>query len=177
MRSCLLYIEKVNLNFLNEVNGEEIEVICCPADEVEGLNVEMDEMWSYVKNKGNLHWLWSGIDHKSGKVLAYVFGKRKDEVLLRLKGFNKPFGITGYFTDNWGAYKRHLEREKQSDGKINRQKIERKNLTLRTRLKRLARKTICFSKDVKMHEIVIGLFLNRYGLCGIKYKQFGVDSM
>jgi hypothetical protein len=47
-------------------------------------------------------------------------------------------------------------------GKQNTQKIERKHLTLRTRIKRLARKTICFSKTVRMHDIVIGLFVNRY---------------
>ncbi len=29
-------------------------------------------------------------------------------------------------------------------------------------LKRLARKTICFSKSELMHDIVIGLFFNRY---------------
>jgi transposase-like protein len=29
-------------------------------------------------------------------------------------------------------------------------------------IKRLARKTICFSKLETMHEIVIGLFINRY---------------
>ncbi|MBD2463520.1 transposase, partial [Oscillatoria sp. FACHB-1407] len=33
-------------------------------------------------------------------------------------------------------------------GKANTQKIERKHLTLRTRIKRLVRKTICFSKSV-----------------------------
>ncbi|OZI15234.1 hypothetical protein CE195_03045 [Sodalis-like symbiont of Philaenus spumarius] len=30
------------------------------------------------------------------------------------------------------------------------------NLTLRTRIKRLARKTICFSRSVEIHEKVIG---------------------
>ncbi|MFM7888933.1 MAG: IS1 family transposase [Pseudanabaena sp.] len=35
-------------------------------------------------------------------------------------------------------------------------------ITLRTRTKRLARKTICFSKSIVMHDIVIGLFINRY---------------
>ncbi len=44
----------------------------------------------------------------------------------------------------------------------NTQKIERKHLTLRTRIKRLVRKTICFSKSIQMHDIVIGLFVNRY---------------
>ncbi|MBW4472441.1 MAG: IS1 family transposase [Stenomitos rutilans HA7619-LM2] len=47
-------------------------------------------------------------------------------------------------------------------GKQCTQKIERKHLTLRTRLKRLARRTICFSKSEWMHDIVIGLFINRY---------------
>ncbi len=47
-------------------------------------------------------------------------------------------------------------------GKRNTQKIERKPLTLRTRSKRLTRKTMCFSKSVQMYDIVIGLFVNRY---------------
>jgi len=47
-------------------------------------------------------------------------------------------------------------------GKRNTQKIERKHLTLRTRIKRLTRKTICFSRSVQMHDIVIGLFVNHY---------------
>ncbi|WP_032126932.1 IS1 family transposase, partial [Piscirickettsia salmonis] len=40
--------------------------------------------------------------------------------------------------------------------------IERKHLTLRTRIKRLARKTICFSKSEKMHDVLIGLFINKF---------------
>ena len=47
-------------------------------------------------------------------------------------------------------------------GKRNTQRIERKYMTLRTRIKRFARKTICFSKSIQMHDIVIGLFVNRY---------------
>jgi len=47
-------------------------------------------------------------------------------------------------------------------GKQNTQKIERKHLTLRTRIKRLARKAIYFSKLDQRHDIVIGLFVNRY---------------
>ena len=33
---------------------------------------------------------------------------------------------------------------------------------LRTRIKRLMRRTICFSKTERMHDLVIGLFINRY---------------
>jgi len=41
------------------------------------------------------------------------------------------------------------------------QKIERKHLTLRTRLKRLARKSLCFSRSRRMHDLIIGLYMNR----------------
>ena len=100
--------------------------------------------------------------HHTGVVLAYVFGRRKDAVFLQRKALLEPFGLTRFSTDHWGAYTRHLDAEVHSPGKRNTQKIERKHLTLRTRIKRLVRKTICFSKSIQMHDIVIGLFVNRY---------------
>ena len=123
---------------------------------------EVDEMWSFVGKKKEPRWLWHALDHHTGQVLAYVFGRRKDEVFLQLKALLTPFGITRYYTDYWGAYERHLAPEVHSPGKHNTQQIERKHLTLRTRIKRLVRKTICFSKSTQMHDIVIGLFINRY---------------
>jgi insertion element IS1 protein InsB len=125
-------------------------------------DVELDEMWSYVGNKDPPRWLWHAIDHATGASLGYVFGDRKDIVFLELKARLEPFGITRFYTDGWGAYERHLSPQQQVVGKENTQKIERKHLTLRTRIKRLVRKTICCSKLDKMHDIVIGLFINRY---------------
>ena len=74
--------------------------------------------------------------HHTGKVLAYVFGRRQDTVFLELKALLDPFGITRYFTDGWGAYERHLEAEQHTVGKANTQKIESKHINLRTRIKR-----------------------------------------
>ena len=98
----------------------------------------------------------------SGAVLAYVLGSHKDSVFLKLKSLLAPFRITRFYTDDWGAYQRHIPALHHEIGKRNTQKIERKHLTLRTRIKRLARKTICFSKSIQMHDIVLGLFVNRY---------------
>jgi IS1 family transposase/transposase-like protein len=152
-------LESVNLTVLNNLNPSEIIV---DVQKVEDDEAEIDEMWSYVQSKENQRWLWHAIDHKTGKILAYTLGARKDEVFLKLKELLQPFGISRFYTDDWGAYERHLPPEQQTVGKANTQKIERKHLTLRTRIKRLARKTICFSKLNKMHDIVIGLFINRY---------------
>jgi len=123
---------------------------------------EVDEMWSFVGKKGNQRWLWHAIDHHTGQVLASVFGHRKDEVFMQLKALLEPFGLTRFSTDHWGAYERHLDPDMPSPGKRNTQKIERTHLTLRTRSKRLVRKTICVSKSIQMHDIVIGLSVNRY---------------
>ena len=126
------------------------------------LEAELDEMWSYVGNKKCQRWLWHAIDHASGKILAYVFGCRQDKAFTKLQNLLPPFGISKYYTDYWGAYSRHIKVEKHFPGKRKTQKIERKHLILRTRLKRLVRKSICFSKSIFMHDAVIGLFINKY---------------
>ena len=40
--------------------------------------------------------------------------------------------------------------------------MTRNNLTLRTRIKRLARKTLCFSRFVELHEKAIGAFIENH---------------
>src|SRR5215470_5839301 len=82
--------------------------------------------------------------------------------LLQLQELLAPFGITHFYTDGWGTYRRHLDPRTHTVGKQHMQKIERKHLTFRTRIKRLTRKTICFSRSILMHDLVVGLFINRY---------------
>ncbi len=90
-----------------------------------------------------------------------MVGPRKEAVFLKLKALLAPFGITRYYTDKAGVYQRQLPPEQHTVGKVTMQKIERKHLTLRTRLKRLARKTLCFSRSCLMHDLLIGLYMNR----------------
>lgn len=153
----------MNPAFVHDKKEKPIDVKICRACE----EAELDEQWSFVGNKSNQRWLWYAIDHESNNVLAYAFGKRKDSVFKQLKSLLEPFNIKRFYTDDWGAYERHLDAEKHEIGKKNTQKIERKNLNFRTWIKRLSRKTICFSKLEKMHDIVIGLLINKV--------EFGVD--
>jgi insertion element IS1 protein InsB len=74
----------------------------------------------------------------------------------------EPFGITHFYTDGWGAYERHIAPVQHHVGKENTQKIESNHLNLRTRIKRLVRRTLCFSTTTTMHDLVLGLFINRY---------------
>ncbi len=109
----------MNQSVLQHLHPEHVKVEIGRADELEvrrGLSSELDEMWSFVKAKANPRWLWHAIDHHTGKVLAYVFGRRKDDVFLRLQKLLEPFGITKYYTDGWGAYERHIDVEQHHVG-------------------------------------------------------------
>jgi IS1 family transposase len=144
---------QVNPNFQAPTVDAMIKLVCEEA--------EIDEPWSFVEKKSNQRWIWSAVEHSTNTLIAYVFGKRKDVVFKALKVLLEPFKIKRFFTDDWGAYERHIDADKHEIGKSNTQKIERKNLNLRTWIKRLTRKTICFSKSEKMHDIVIGLLINK----------------
>jgi insertion element IS1 protein InsB len=98
----------VNEAVLSALEPTQTIVRLCLAEEV-SIEAEMDEMWSFVQSKAQQRWLWWAINHETGEVLAYVFGTHKDEAFLSLKALLEPFGILQFYTDNWGAYERHLD--------------------------------------------------------------------
>lgn len=124
------------------------------------MSVEMDEMWSFYHDKRHQLWLWWAVDHETNTPLGYAFGTREHKYLDELLELLKPSSIGTVYADNNYAYKDRISEDKLITGKKNTQKIERNHLTLRTRIKRLARKTICFSKSKEIHMAVIGTFIN-----------------
>jgi insertion element IS1 protein InsB len=68
--------------------------------------------------------------------------------------------VEAVFSDDNFAYHDAIPKNILFTGKRNTQKIERKHLTFRTRLKRLARKTICYSKSLEIHTTLFGLLIN-----------------
>jgi insertion element IS1 protein InsB len=79
-----------------------------------------------------------------------------------LQALFAPFGITYFDPDGGSAYRRHMAPDKQTVGKQQTQKIERTHTTVRARIKRWVRKTICFSTSIQMHDLVIGLCITRF---------------
>lgn len=122
---------------------------------------ELDEQWSLVGNKQNQRWLWYAWSPHFKQVFAYTLGRRVDESLQALLALLKPFRFRLFCIDDWGGYKRLLPVEKHLMTKRYTQSIERQNLNFRTHIKRLARRTICFSKSVEIHDKVIGEYINQ----------------
>jgi insertion element IS1 protein InsB len=122
----------------------------------------MDEMRGRVYCKKTPCWLWHAINHDTGEIIAYVFGTREHEVLQKLLELlsGLKVEIIAVFSDDNFAYHETIPQNILRTGKRNTQRIERKHLTFRTRLKRLARKTICYSKSLEMHTTLFGLLIN-----------------
>jgi len=126
------------------------------------IRLEMDEMWGRVYCKKTPCWLWHAINHDTKEIIAYAFGSRKSEVLKELWATlnDLELDIVAVFSDDNFAYHEIVPSNILQTGKRNTQRIERKHLTFRTRLKRLARKTICYSKSLDMHKVLFGLLIN-----------------
>ena len=140
---------------------------------------EMDEFWSFactlrstrVGKKSNQRWTWYAIlvlctkyevDKASGIILAWHNGGRTDNDCRQLLQYLENIPIDLYYSDDWGAYTRNLSTSSHYIGKDQTWKIERKNLNFRIHLKRLNRKTICYSKSEEVHDNVIGMYIERY---------------
>ena len=124
---------------------------------------EWDEFWSYVGDKSNKRWTWYIVERKSGVIIAWQNGDRSAQTLQLLLDRVVHLPIRVCYTDNWQAYSKLLpERYFHIIGKDKTWKIERKNLNFRTHLKRLSRRTICFSKDETIHDNVIGMYIEKY---------------
>ncbi|HGU6737759.1 TPA: IS1 family transposase, partial [Klebsiella pneumoniae] len=85
---------------------------------------------------------------------------RSKKTLRKLLTLLSGFDVAFWCTDNFSAYDM-LPKEKHITGKLYTQRIERENLNLRNRLKRLNRKTLGYSKSTEMHDKVIGTFIER----------------
>ena len=123
---------------------------------------EMDEFWSFVRKKSNQRWTWYAIDKASGIILTWHNGGRTDDDFRQLLQYLENIPIDLYYSDDWGAYTRNLPASSHYVGKDQTWKIERKNLNFRIHIKRLNRKTICYSKSEEIHDNVIGMYIERY---------------
>jgi len=102
------------------------------------------------------------IDRLSRRIVAFVLGRRTDATFKRLKKLLKQAGIKvkRWLCDNWGSYFHYLKPSQRRVGKDLTWQIERRNLDFRTRIKRLQRRTVGFSKTVLMHDTLIAYFIN-----------------
>ena len=131
------------------------------------LKVQMDELWSFVDNKGNKQWVWLAIDADTREIIGCHIGDRSRASAIALwQSIPAVYRqCAKVYTDYWEAYvdvipsNRHVAVGKDSGLTSY---IERLNNTLRQRISRLVRKTLSFSKKLENHIGAIWMFIHEY---------------
>ena len=123
-------------------------------------DLEIDEFWSFIGAKARQHWCWYAWDRQRKRITAFVPGRRTDENCRRLLKKHEACLVKTDHTDDWQSDRKLLPPRRHQIQKSGTQRIERRNLDFRTRIKRLQRRTICFSKCPKMHYAVMKLYIH-----------------
>jgi insertion element IS1 protein InsB len=133
------------------------------------LEVEADEMASFVRKKANKQWIWIAMDATTRQVIAFHVGDRSRRSAKRLWA-KIPLAYRQhamFYTDQYVVYAgvipaaQHRAINKWAR-KTNH--IERFNNTLRQRVSRLVREALSFSKKLANHIGAIKLFICHYNL-------------
>jgi IS1 family transposase/transposase-like protein len=145
----------ISTNTVLRLIREAAQQVHEPAVPRRSTDLELDEFWSFVWKKKRQRWTWYAFDRQRKQVTAFVNGKRTDHNCAALLKKLANSRVKRFHTDKWKSYMKLLPKKKHVIGKEGTSNIERHDLNFRTHVKRLQRRTICFSKSVEMHDAVI----------------------
>ncbi|GAA3614573.1 hypothetical protein GCM10022396_35340 [Flavivirga amylovorans] len=119
---------------------------------------EIDEMYARIKNKKHRYWITYAINRKTKTIVALYIGKRKAKHIANVVNRILLLNPKRIYSDHFSSYKKLIPKNIHRAGKSLTNHIERLHLNLRTHLKCLSRKTICFTKSLKTLEAIVRLY-------------------
>ena len=133
-------------------------------EQAQDADIQIDELWTYVRHKSNKVWLLLAYDRRSQQVVGWHFGGRTSADVWALWQKIHPLYRKHalFMTDDWRAFQNHLPAERHFIGMQWTHEIEGFFSALRQRSNRLTRKTVGFSKKFIYHKAAIVSLLRRY---------------
>jgi len=124
------------------------------------IGLQLDEMWSFVQKKSNKAWIWVCYEPDSQQVICIHIGSRALESMEKIwVKIPKKFRKKCFFeTDDWKAFQKVIPSEQHWIGKKYTHFIEGLFTKVRSRVSRLVRKSLSFSKKAENHELAIKYF-------------------
>jgi IS1 family transposase len=118
---------------------------------------EADEMHVRVRDKEHCYIAYA-INRKTRQVIGFAVGGRSQEALS--KAINPVLCLSPkrIHTDNCNGYPGIIPKAIHRISKVGQNIIERMHLTMRTHLKRLNRKTLCYTRNIKTLEAILKLY-------------------
>ncbi|MFA7688460.1 MAG: IS1 family transposase [Moheibacter sp.] len=125
---------------------------------IKGKIYEVDEMKTFLGKKDKKIWIAYALERESKKVVSFYVGARTNKTLkavLKTLFFSEAKRI---YTDGLRNYPYLIKKKIHKVTRFGTNHIERSNLNLRTHLKRLNRRAICFSRSVAMMSAVLKIY-------------------
>jgi insertion element IS1 protein InsB len=119
---------------------------------------EVDELHTYIGNKENQYWIAYAINQTTREVIDFVIGKRTKRTLSMLINTLLLSGVRRICTDHLNIYRSLIPKAIHDCKSYCTNHIERKNLSIRTHIKRLSRRTICFSRSYSLLESCMRIY-------------------
>jgi insertion element IS1 protein InsB len=125
---------------------------------VKGRTYEMDELITYIGYKKNKVCIAYAIDRKTREIIDFHIGRRTKNTLRCVVNTLILSESKEIRTDRLNLYQTLIPKSIHLVKQRGINYIERKNLTLRTHLKRLNRKTICFSRSLTVLTAIMKIY-------------------
>lgn len=138
--SVVRYIRRIAATIIKPANVEYNQVY------------EIDEMQTYIGSniEANRVYVMYCINRTTKEVVDCIVGRRTKENLNILVSVVLALSPKLICTDGLNIYRSIIPSTIHNVSQYGTNRIERKNLSLRTDLKRLSRRTICFSRSLSM---------------------------
>lgn len=111
---------------------------------------EADEVCTYIGSKKNEYWIACALQRESKTIVDFRIGKRTNKTLKNLIATLLLSQAKKIYTDGLQNYASIIPAKMHRVTQYGTNLIERMNLNLRTHLKRLNRRSICYSKSLRM---------------------------
>lgn len=119
---------------------------------------EVDEINTFIKRKSKKIWIAYALERASKTVVNFRIGARTNKTLLYVLKTLTNSNAKQIYTDGLKNYKYLIDQKIHYVVRYGTNHIERNNLTLRTHLKRLNRRTICFSRSLVVLAAVLKIY-------------------
>jgi IS1 family transposase len=129
--------------------------------------IEIDEQWSYVGNKGDVVWHWVAVERGTKRVVGWAVGDRSAATCRRLwESLPADYRKRGiFYTDEYFVYRQVLPASRHRPhpkGYGATSQVDRAHNTFRQWCANLVRKTLSFSRDRYLHAVRLRLVVDAY---------------
>lgn len=119
---------------------------------------EVDEIRTFIRNKEKPVWIVYALERKTKQVINFNIGRRTKRTLQYVTNTLLLSNPKTIYTDKLVHYKSIINNAVHNTKPFGTNHIERKNLSLRTHLKRLNRITIFFSRSFIILQCVLRIY-------------------